>query len=238
MCVLASCTPGERTYFGNRITPHPCLHSAIPRLKPAVSPPSGTSALPIVMAREGLHLPHLRCVLRCMCAVIERSEALRVGERRSQAREGAGSRPVLSPSTAGRRLPRNRRAGHCGCAAAAAAFGGSRENGAVGGGGSGRCRRLPALPTGQRPRFPPPPRRAPALPPASGPARRWRLRTKNPPTFCCRASAAASWARAKVTAFPAISPAAALGARGGRPGRAGEVSAPSAGSVGGRRARG
>lgn len=63
----------------------------------------------------------------------------------------------------------------------------------------------PAACTGR----PAPPLRLPlCLPPlATAPpfrplGRRWRPRTKNPPTFCCRTSAAASWARAKVTAFP------------------------------------
>lgn len=50
----------------------------------------------------------------------------------------------------------------------------------------------------------PPLRLPPCLPPLATaplfrpPGRRWRLRTKNPPTFCCRTSAAASWARAKL----------------------------------------
>lgn len=53
----------------------------------------------------------------------------------------------------------------------------------------------------------PPLRLPPCLPPlATAPlfrpaGRRWRPRTKNPPMFCCRTSAAASWARAKVTAL-------------------------------------
>lgn len=63
----------------------------------------------------------------------------------------------------------------------------------------------------------PPLRLPPCLPPLATaplfrpPGRRWRLRTKNPPTFCCRTSAAASWARAKVTAFPSAGPLGPLG---------------------------
>lgn len=43
-----------------------------------------------------------------------------------------------------------------------------------------------------------PPCRLPPLPPPLPPRQRWRLRTKNPPTFCCRTCAAASWAKAKL----------------------------------------